>query len=240
MVVSDAIATAKAFEEVEGSLSDVSRDIPRIVESINTVIDMAKEIPDVEYFVNLVVAGNFSKIEDMVEAIQIIQELPRLGKDLQSDVATIVKFVTTFGAQSNQTVVLFQDLLDSSWESYPLEFTTDSSGNVRAGLIEIQNLIRDEISEPLQNVTNSFQAMEDVLSTLPFKNGYFYSKAGVASYQRWSDFSLQMPCLTTGYRTFNFAGLTKKFGYPKFYACDYSGNIIWPNHHIPYIKFRIA
>lgn len=121
-----------------------------------------------------------------------------------------------------------------------MEFTTDSSGDVRVGMVEIQNLIRDEINEPLQNDTNAFQAMENALSTLPFKNGYFYSKAGVASYSRWNNFALDMPCSTTGYQEYSFAGMTKKIPYPKFYACNYSGGITWPNHHIPYIKFRIA
>ncbi|KAH7357353.1 hypothetical protein BKA66DRAFT_574514 [Pyrenochaeta sp. MPI-SDFR-AT-0127] len=236
--ISDAIATTKAVEEVEGAISDVTEDIPKMIESVNTVIEAAKITPDLEYL--LQIARNFSQIEDILEAVQVAQKLPKLGEELQKDVSTIIEFVTTFGARANHTVTLFQDLLSSSWESVPLEFTTDSSGTVRAGMVEIQNLISEEINEPLQNVTNAFQTMENALSELPFRNGHFSSKAGVASYSRWNNFNLDMPCSTTGYQEFSFAGLQKKIPYPKFYACNYNGKITWPNHHIPYIKFRVA
>lgn len=112
MIVSDAIATTKAFEEVESAISDVSQNIPKMIESINTVIEAAKVTPDLEYLVQL--ESNFSQIEDILEAVQVAQKLPKLGEELQKDVATIIDFVTTFGARSNHTVTLFQDLLSSS------------------------------------------------------------------------------------------------------------------------------
>ena len=92
----------------------------------------------------------------------------------------------------------------------------------------------------LNNVTKTFNFMNAAFRALPFKQGYFYSKAGVASYRRWNDFSFKMPCSTTGYQTFSFAGITRKVPYPKFYSCDYKDVMHWPNHHIPYIKFRVT
>ncbi|KAF3031674.1 hypothetical protein E8E12_001988 [Didymella heteroderae] len=236
--ISNAVVSAKTIEEVKDSLSDLDRDIPKATKEINKVIDAASNVIDVTDLAEL--ASNFSKIEDLVGAIQIAKELPKLGRELHNDFETVTKFITTFGARSNQAMQLFTDLLDSSWESFPLEFTTDSSGAARTGIAEIQKLVRNEISEPLQNVTDAFQAVQDVLTNLPFKNGPFDVEVRVASYQRWSDFSLKMPCLTTGYQTFDLGGVRRKFPYPKFYACDYKGEIKWPNHHIPYIKIKMT
>jgi hypothetical protein len=58
----------------------------------------------------------------------------------------------------------------------------------------------------------------------------------VASYQRWTRVSLDMPCLTTGKLTYNLGGYSKSVTYPKFYRCPYANQIPLPNHHVPYIK----
>ncbi|KAH7115064.1 hypothetical protein B0J11DRAFT_510670 [Dendryphion nanum] len=238
--ISEAIATATALEEITDSITDLDRDIPKMTKTIRTIMNTVNDIPDTAYFINLIASGNFTKVTDMISAFKIATELPKLGQEIQKDVSTILKGVTTFGSRANQTLELFTDIISTNWESYPLEFTTDASGSVRAGLLEMQNLIRDEITAPLQNVTKTFKTLEQGFRILPFKQGYFYSKAGVASYQRWNDFSFKMPCSTTGQQTFSFAGFTRKVPYPKFYACDYKDVLRWPNHHIPYVKFRVT
>jgi hypothetical protein len=235
----ESIATAKAFVELKTSISDVTDDVPRLIKSIETVLDASKEIPDTEYFATMIKEGEFSKIQDMTKAVRVIQDLPKLAESLQKDIVKAVEFISTFSRQSQHSVAAFQDIVDTTWESYPIEFTTDSSGNVRAGVMEMQALVREEILEPLRNVTSSFEEVQRKFQELPFKGRGFQHKVGVASYRRWNDFSFKMPCLTTGYQKFSAGGIEKEFPYPKFYSCDYKDKLHWPNHHIPYIKFRI-
>jgi hypothetical protein len=236
----ESIATAKAFVELKTSISDITDNVPQFIKSIETVLDATKEIPDTDYFVKMIQKGELSKIQDMTKAVRVIQDLPKLAEGLQKDIVKVVRFISTFSTQSQQLVTAFQDIIDTTWESYPMEFTTDSSGNVRAGVMETQALVREEILGPLRNVTSSFEEVQRRFQELPFKGGGFQHKVGVASYRRWNDISFKMPCLTTGYQKFSAGGMEKEFPYPKFYSCDYKDELHWPNHHIPYIKFRIG
>ncbi|KAJ4985820.1 hypothetical protein SVAN01_08718 [Stagonosporopsis vannaccii] len=198
--VSIAMTEAQTIEEVSDSLVDLRQDIPRAITSINKVISVASDAVDTADLIKI--ASNFTKIEDILGALQIVRELPKLGRELHEDFNTVAKFVTTFGARSNQIYSLFEELLGPSWESLPLEFTTDSSGGVRAGIAEMQTLIREVIAAPIRNVMNAIQKMQDTLKELPFETGDFDVEVGVASYQRWSDFSLKMPCSRTRYQEF--------------------------------------
>ncbi|KAJ9091910.1 hypothetical protein QFC20_007520 [Naganishia adeliensis] len=62
----------------------------------------------------------------------------------------------------------------------------------------------------------------------------------VASYRRWFDISLDMPCTTTGRASYTIAGWKTSFDYPKFYSCPYTKEIPFPNHHIPYVKLQLG
>lgn len=239
--MSQAVATVQTFKDVKNATETIIEVIPKIVTLIESTIEIAEAIPDVSYFIELIISGKLSKIEDILESIKITNELPALVKKLQSSTSTIVEFITTYGGRGKATIALLEDVLSTAWEGYPLEFTTDSSGNVRAGLIEIQGVIETHVMVPFRNVTDSIKALEDVLDTLPIKAGRFDLKAGVASYRRWSMVSMDLPCTRQKRQTYVVAGGFKgSFDYPEFYSCKYGPKEVpWPNHHVPYLKFRI-
>ncbi|KAK3995737.1 hypothetical protein QBC44DRAFT_387944 [Cladorrhinum sp. PSN332] len=239
--VSEAIATVQTFQDVQNATATIVEVVPKIVALIESSIEIAEAIPDVSYFLQLIVEGKLRKIEDILESIKITKELPALVTKLQKSASTIIEFITLYTGRGKATLALLENVLSTAWEGYPLEFTTDSSGNVRAGLIEIQTMIQTQVMVPFRNVTNSINALDDVLTTLPIKAGKFDLKAGVASYRRWSTVSMDLPCTRQARKKYEVAGGFKgSFDYPEFYSCKYGPKEVpWPNHHIPYLKFRI-
>ncbi len=153
-------------------------------------------------------------MRDILNSIQITTALPELVHKLEDAVSTIVNFATKYGHGGSDLRGLLEAVLTMAWEGYPMEFTTDSSGNVRAGLIEIQSHIRTEVQEPFQNVTDAIHALEQTLGAFPIKTGQFSLKAGVASYQRWSTVSMDLPCTRQKRAHYEVAGYKGSFDYP--------------------------
>lgn len=214
-----------------------------MAQATRATITAVQVVPEVSYFLQLIVEGKLKKIEDILGAIKITTELPALAKSLQSSASTIVAVVTKYASSGPATLDMIEHVVAAAWEGLPVEFTAtgDNTGNVRAGLVEMQALVRDEIEAPLRNVTAAIGRLEDSITAFPAYKGRLEFKAAVASYSRWSYFSMDLPCTRKKTAHYEVAGFRGSFDYPEFYACPYGPKKIpWPNHHIPYIKFRIS
>lgn len=185
--------------------------------------------------------GQVKRIEDILASFRLTKELPALIDNIKDNTLDIFRFAKSLGSQGTNAISMLEDILSTAWETYPLEFTTDQSGNVRAGLIEIQALIHDNINEPLRNLTNAFDALTHPAAQLPNKDGNFNMKIGVASYQRWSSVSMDLPCTRQMTKHYTVSGFSGSFSYPEFYSCPYGPkHLPWPNQHIPYIKLNLG
>jgi hypothetical protein len=61
--------------------------------------------------------------------------------------------------------------------------------------------------------------------------------AGVASYNRWVEVDLQLPCSRMKTADFEVAGIkATSVDYPEFYACSWAKKVPLPNEHIPYLR----
>lgn len=239
--VSEALMTTQAFTDAQEGVQEVVKVVPQLVNLARSAIDIADSIPDMEEIMDLIKSGELRKIQDMFKAMKITRELPEIVRKLQDAVSPIINLKTELYGGGEKALALLQAVVSDSWESYPFEFTTDSNGNVRAGVREIQNLIRDDLEWPLRNVTSTLEALDDVFKNFPIKKGQFDFQAGMSSYARWSMVSMDLPCTRTKTAHYEVAGGYKgSYSYPAIYACPFSEKLPWPNHHIPYFKFRMA
>lgn len=234
--------TTQAFADAQEGAQEVVKAVPRLVNLTRSAIDIAHSIPDTKEITDLILGGKLRKIQDILEAIKITRKLPEIIRDLQDAASPIFNLRATLQGGGENALVLLQDVVSNSWDTYPFEFTTDSNGNVRAGVREIQNLIRDDLELPLRNVTSTLNALDDVFKDFPIKKGQFDFQAGVSSYGRWSMVSMDLPCTRLKTAHYQVAGGYKgSFSYPEIYACPFGPERLpWPNHHIPYFKFRLA
>ncbi|CAG7563237.1 unnamed protein product [Fusarium equiseti] len=240
--VSEGLMSIQAFADAQKGAEEVVKAVPQLVYLTRSAIDITHSIPDMEDITNLIISGRITKIQDIVETIQITKELPKIVKDLQDAARPILNVKTKLQGGGEKTLALLQDIVSSSWDRYPFEFTTDANGDVRASVQEIQNLIRDDLEFPLQNVTSTLRALDDIFKDFPIKKGQFDFQAGVSSYSRWSMVSMHLPCTRQKTARYEVAGGFKgSFSYPEIYACPFGPRELpWPNHHIPYFKFRLA
>lgn len=239
--VLETISAVKAFVDAQKGAQQVVEIVPELVNITRSAITIADSIPDTDEIISMILRGDIKEIQDILEVIKITKELPKIVEKLQNGIEPVLQLTTYFDGRGSEASSLLQDVLSGTWESYPFEFSTNSSGNVRAGVREIQAVLREGIEVPFLNVTDAVTGLIESIKTIPIKKGNFEFNADVASYRRWSTISMDLPCTRQARATYSVAGYKGSFDYPEFYSCSYGPKEVpWPNHHIPYFKFRIA
>ncbi|KAK0634204.1 hypothetical protein B0T14DRAFT_576728 [Immersiella caudata] len=236
--LSAAIAAVQAFQDVRNAAKTVIDVVPKLVSLTRDTVQVAKTIPEGDFFLDMVKNGDLTKIGNILSAFKITTELPALVPKLQGATSTLTEFATKYGAgRGAAAAALLTDVISTSWES--LQLPTDASTAVRKGLQEIQSVIQSEIQGPFKNVTDAIKDVENALDVFPVKPGRFAMRTGVASYQRWSIIVANLACSRTARAEYELGGFKGSFDYPEFYTCPVVGKLPWPNHHIPYVKIRV-
>ncbi|KAF4461867.1 hypothetical protein FALBO_11326 [Fusarium albosuccineum] len=239
--VAKAVATVQSLRNIRKAADTAANAVPKLVDRAEMIIKVADSIPGEDFIIKLITSGSLTKIDDIIEAIQITKELPKAAAELQAIISPIGELASGYQTFSADALKVIEEVISVSWEDYRKEFEADVSGQLQAGLTEIQTLVRTELDEPLRNLMTAIKDLTDVLDLFPIKDGLFELDTGVSSYKRWSAITMDVPCTKAGRANFEISGFKTSFDYPKFYSCQYGPKRIpWPNHHIPYIKFRIG
>ncbi|KAM3517205.1 hypothetical protein MY4038_010329 [Beauveria bassiana] len=241
--VSEAITTTQALSDAQEGAQKAAEVVPQLTELTHSAIDLAGAIPDVDDLIKLIFTGKLRRIQDILEAIQIAKKLPDIVGAIQDAANPIIGLVNIFDGRGGRALELLQEVLSHSWENHLPESMADSTpSDVRAGVLEIQGAIREELELPLRNVTESVSTLTSLFEGVPIKKGQFRFQAGVSSYRRWSTVSMDLPCTRKRRAHYKVAGgFTGSFDYREVYGCP-SGEIEIPrpNHHIPYFRFSIV
>ncbi|KAM7194142.1 hypothetical protein V8F20_008062 [Naviculisporaceae sp. PSN 640] len=233
-----AISTVERLEKVREAANSVTETTPKLIKPIEDTIEAAEATPDLEYIVELAKDGKLKKIEDVLQAFRGATELPKLVAELQESGKTIVDFIAQYSSKTAENEI--QEILRLVEEVFSPELP---QAIVPELVKEIQILIQQEIQTPLEKLRGSIHDLGNILNTLPVIHpGKFDLKAGVASYQRWSMVSFDLPCSRMETAKFSHGKFHAELPYPVFYRCAYKGpnRLPWPNHHIPYVKFRLG
>jgi len=232
--VTNAVKSSQSLLDAYKSYKDTMEAVARLYKSLQAAAKAAQAVPDTNSIINMVISGKIRKVKDIIEAIQITKDLPKLIDGLQGDIQNIAKFSSTFGSQVNEVKSLLEAVVKN-------ELNAQVAQPIRDGVTEIKKLIQDEVFNPIQQVVKKTVDVSSAIKAIPFKPGSFSMKADVASYRRWSTVSMNLPCTRQKRADYEVAGFKGSFDYPEFYPCPYGPKEIpWPNHHIPYVKFRIA
>lgn len=197
---------------------------------ISSVIDAASAPMNTETLIQMVTNGTVHSISDITKVLRIAHDLPQLMRDLQSSLPAAATFIIDFGKKSQQVRDSLNEVL--SQETATLE------NAARTRISAIQSLFQSQALSVLDSINAAFATATQILTKLPVGGNSVSVEVKVASYQRWSFISLDMPCLRSGRKSFTLGGFTQSFPYPEFYRCPYSEKIPWPNHHIPYIAIK--
>lgn len=226
----------KAKDAVEGIVETISK----LIKLIENVLNALEAIPDANSLLELITSGQLKKIGDIGKALQIGKDLPKLVDDLTQALPTVTKFVVELEPQGSKLLDSLNEIVSNVWLDDP-QVTNEVAKNGRESILRIQTLFRGQIFSILQDFTAKFTRIYSALTSLPFHGRSLSMDVSVASYQRWSAISFDLPCTRSKRQKFTVAGgFSGSFDYPEFYTCPYSNKIEWPNHHIPYIKLRFG
>lgn len=210
-----------------------------MISVVDKTIGVAKKVPGSSFFTDLVKSGSFTKVDDMLESFQIVKDLPDSVAELEDIISPVEGLVSNYEALATNTLAAVESVVSFTWDAYAKELKKDSSGKLKKGLIEMQKTFITELLPPIRDLKADIKGLKDVLATSPVKKGKFKFKAGVADYQRWTTLSMDAPCAKESKSNFEIGGYKTSFSYPKFYSCEYGPqDIPWPNHYVPYIKFK--
>lgn len=212
-----------SFEQAVKSANDISHNVDVLIEALSTLGDLG-----IAGIANLILSKKLTKVEDVGQLLQLPKKVPTLFTDMRSVIDTLKKTTKDLQDRAPQ----LGEILDGSWQS--------ESKPVKDAVAAIQTSIRNNLLQKVNAITSKANQMQDILNGLVGRGLFPQIDIKVASYRRWSDVSLNLPCSKTSRKTYNIAGFKGSFDYPEFYSCPYSQSVSFPNHHIPYIRLQLG
>ncbi|KPM42097.1 hypothetical protein AK830_g4474 [Neonectria ditissima] len=239
--VSTAITTAQSLQSIQEAAGVAAKAAPEMISVVDKTIAVTKNVPTSKYLMGLITSGALTKIEDVLQSFQIVEDLPNSVAELEDIISPIETLVSNYESLGKNALAAVKGVVSFSWDAYAKELKVDPSGKLREGLLEIQKTFKAKLLPLLSDLNADIKDLKDVLATSPVKKGEFQFKAGVADYQRWMSVSMDAPCAKQVKSNFELGGYKTSYAYPSFYSCEYGPqNIQWPNHFVPYIKFTLA
>ncbi|KAF5979497.1 hypothetical protein FCOIX_5325 [Fusarium coicis] len=240
--VDEAIEAANRLWPVRGPL-DVpsSRLSNRLAETIQLRKDI-KKYPETTSLVSMIKQGKFKKISDIFLFMPIVQRIPELAKQIKTDLSPLQDVVKGYKQLSGET---HDNLWSLSWSNiiWPDTELTSDSPEADAALITeldaVDTLVRDYLSSPVRVYSDGMFIMDAELRGFSVVNGSFAMETKVATYNRWTTISMDMPCSKKETKVYKKSGLQKSFSWKTYFKCKVAPvTAYFPKTHVPYIRIR--
>lgn len=189
-----------------------------------------------DQMVDMIRQGQFKTIGDIFKFMPITMDLPMLAADIRTASFALFDVLDQYQHPGEEALALANKLLDVNWANVPSEVTTNDGAYNR--LVVIQILIKSKIKKSLEGYVASGKALHAALDAFSLTNGRYSAVRSVASYQRFSAVSMDMPCSKMTNQVFKDSGLTASFNYRTFWKCKFNQQAQYPRNHIPYIRIR--
>lgn len=177
-------------------------------------------------------------MKDVTDTLQAAKKLPSIIQDLQQTIPNVQKYIRQLGDLGPEFFNNIEDILAETW-------LADARGDLAAAeeaelaVQHIQTLFEENVVSHVTSIADGITSIANSLQSI-LVSGIPTIEARVASYQRWSKGHFAMPCVTTETVILSLGGYSMRTSYPKFYRCEQSYNIPFPNHHIPYVKLTFG
>ncbi|KAM0420342.1 hypothetical protein ACHAPT_011884 [Fusarium lateritium] len=238
--VAKATTAAQSLQNIREAAEKATKAIPELISIVDKAIVLTKDVPDSKFFMDLVKSGAISKVDDMLESIQIARKLPESIQEIQDIIAPVQELVSKYENLAITVATAIKDVTSFSWTPYTKELQADSSGKLRGALTGVQNTVQLQLGESLGDLTAAMKDLRHALDTLPIKKTKIDYDTGVTYYKRWSSISVDAPCAKESKSNFEIGGFKTSYSYPSFYSCEYGPqDISWPPHFIPYLKIKL-
>ncbi|CVL12344.1 uncharacterized protein FPRN_07098 [Fusarium proliferatum] len=240
--VDEVIEVANTLWPVRGPL-----DVPsnRLGDRLADTVQLRKDIrkyPEAASLVSMVKQGKFKKISDIFLFMPIVQRVPELAKQIKTDLSPLQDVIKQYKQPSGDA---HENVWSLSWSNiiWPDTELTSDSPEADAALIAeldaIDELVRNYLSSPLLSYSNGMFIMDAELRGFSVVNGTFAMETKVATYNRWTTISMDMPCSKKETKVYKKSGLQKSFSWRTYFRCKVAPvTAYFPKTHVPYIRIR--
>ncbi|CZR43757.1 uncharacterized protein FPRO_07326 [Fusarium proliferatum ET1] len=240
--VDEVIEVANTLWPVRGPL-----DVPsnRLGDRLADTVQFRKDIrkyPEAASLVSMVKQGKFKKISDIFLFMPIVQRVPELAKQIKTDLSPLQDVIKQYKQPSGDA---HKNVWSLSWSNiiWPDTELTSDSPEADAALIAeldaIDELVRNYLSSPLLSYSNGIFIMEAELRGFSVVNGTFAMETKVATYNRWTTISMDMPCSKKETKVYKKSGLQKSFSWRTYFKCKVAPvTAYFPKTHVLYIRIR--
>ncbi|PNP78607.1 hypothetical protein FNYG_07953 [Fusarium nygamai] len=240
--VDEVIEAANKLWPVRGPLDVPSSRLDgRLAETIQLRKDI-KKYPEAASLVSMIKQGKFKKISDIFLFMPIVQRLPELAKQIKTDLSPLQDVIKEYKQLSGET---HDNVWSLSWSNiiWPDTELTSDSPEADAALIAeldaVDTLIRDYLSSPLRVYSDGMFIMDAELRGFSVVNESFAMETKVATYNRWTTISMDMPCSKKETKVYKKSGLQKSFSWRTYFKCKVAPvTAYFPKTHVPYIRMR--
>ncbi|KAJ4180574.1 hypothetical protein NW755_011671 [Fusarium falciforme] len=201
-----------------------------------------KKYPDAASLVSMIKQGKFKKISDIFLFMPIVQRVPELAKQIKTDLSPLQDIIRQYkqpsgDAQENTWALSWSNII---WPD--TELTSDSP-EADAALIRelnaVDELVRKYLSSHLLEYSNGMVIMDAELRGFSVVNGSFAMETKVATYNRWTTLSTDMPCSKKETKVYKKSGLQKSFSWRTYFKCKVAPiTAYFPKTHVPYVRIR--
>lgn len=204
-----------------------------------TAIELFESFTDlgIEGIVKQVFAGKLRSVKELAEILKASQQLPKIFEDLQKTLPNVQTYVKKLQDSVPEFIKSIDDVVADSWFE-DAQGDNQAAANAKEAVQQIQSLFKNNITTQASSIFDGVSSM--VTSFQSILTGAPNIEVRVASYQRWSTGKFVMPCLTTSQISLKLGGFSTKVDYPKFYRCEKSYRVPFPNHHIPFVKVTLG
>ncbi|KAM0417262.1 hypothetical protein ACHAPT_012773 [Fusarium lateritium] len=223
--------------EARGPLGTVNSALTGLLGRSNKLKDeWPTNVLTTSQIVSIIQQGQFKTVSDIFRFMPIATDLPALASDIQTASLSLFDILDQYQHTAEEALALANKLLNVDWAKVPDEVTVNDG--VYNRVIVIQILINNRIKKSVEGYVASCKTLQTALDAFSLTNGRYSAVKSVATYQRFSTVSMDMPCSKITKQVFKKSGLTTSFSYPTFWKCKFNQPAQYPRNHIPYMRIR--
>ncbi|KAI8680981.1 hypothetical protein NCS55_00347300 [Fusarium keratoplasticum] len=240
--VDEVIEAANRLWPVRGPLDVPSNQLGKRLAETTQLRKDIKKYPDTAILISMIKQGRFKKISDIFLFMPIVQRVPELAKQIKTNLSPLQDIIRQYKQPSGEAQ---ENTWSLSWSNiiWPDTELTSDSPEADAALITelnaVDELVRKYLSGHLLAYSNGMVIMDAELRGFSVANGSFAMETKVATYNRWTTISMDMPCSKKETKVYKKSGLQKSFSWRTYFKCKVAPvTAYFPKTHVPYIRIR--
>lgn len=170
----------------------------------------------------------------------ITSELNMYARGVKDNLHPLI-LLTKHESRSRDALKQINTVLAPKWKTNKELSKTASSRKIRDGFVQIQDIIKNDLQDPVKNLISAIDAFNKDFLKFPLRGSKMEFAFGAIPYDRWFDLQFGYPCRKDVTKSFTEAGFSKSHTWPVFSRCFFTAQKVdLPKQWMPYLKYRFV